>query len=260
MYNITIHYYKELNFFLPPARRDTDIHFPFTGRRSVKDLIESMGIPHVEVDLVLVNGVSSGFSYIVSDGDIIRVYPANEFPERNDFLRLSISPLIDTKFVLDVHLRKLARSMRLMGFDVDYTDDRDDDVLADISHRGNRILLTCDRQLLMRKIVSRGYIIRSRDPSVQIIEVIQRLNLQDMIKPFTRCIECNGIIERIDINSPESDTVKRSIPEGVISWCSEYFRCTECHKVYWKGSHYDRLSEKLRRMMSKLDNGSTVRQ
>ena len=78
MYNIIIRFYEELNDFLPEDRRKRDIDFSFQGKRSVKDLIESFGVPHVEVDLILVNGKSVDFSYIVNDGDRISVYPVFE--------------------------------------------------------------------------------------------------------------------------------------------------------------------------------------
>ena len=260
MYNVTVLYHDDLNFFLYPDRRNKNISLSFAGRRSVKDLIESMGVPHVEVDIITVNGVSVDFSYIIKDGDTINVYPFSGLPGQTGILRTGLSPLNETKFVLDVHLRKLARRMRFLGFDADYEDNRGDDVLAEISRRENRILLTCDRQLLMRKIVSRGIIVRSRDPDVQIIEVIERLNLQKLIMPFARCIECNGIIARMEINSPEFEQSRGYIPAGVISWCSEYFYCTACRKVYWKGSHYEKLTAELERVRSKLGDRFTLRQ
>lgn len=252
MYKITIRYYEELNDFLTLEKRKRDIEFSFSGRRSVKDLIESMGVPHVEVDLILVNGRSVDFNYIVNDGDRISVYPVFESLDISGVTRLRPSPLRETRFVLDVHLRKLARSMRLMGFDTDYADDRGDDILADISARENRILLTCDRQLLMRRIVSRGIIIRSRNPERQIIEVISRLQLHSQISPFTRCVECNGLIRNLDISAPESADITRTIPPGVREWCRDYFSCASCGRVYWRGSHYERLAQRVERIMESL--------
>lgn len=255
MYNITIRYYEELNDFLPQDQRKKDISFSFAGRRSVKDLIESMGVPHVEVDMILVNGLSVDFAYIINDGDRISVYPVFESMDISGVTRLRPSPLRETKFVLDVHLRKLARRMRLLGFDVDYEEHRDDNLLAEISGRENRILLTCDRQLLMRKIVSRGIIIRSRNPEEQIIEVIKRLQLQSQISPFTRCIECNGLLADIITGSTEFESLKNRIPTGVMEWCSEYYRCPSCGRIYWRGSHYDKLKERVERIKNRLRSG-----
>jgi len=255
MPNVIIRYYEELNDFLPEDMRKRDIEVPFKDRRSVKDVIESMGVPHVEVDIILVNGASVDFSYIVNDNDRISVFPVFGSLDISGVTRLTLSPLNDTRFVLDVHLRKLARTMRLLGFDVDYEDDRDDDLLSVIAATENRILLTCDRQLLMRKIVQRGIIVRSRDPEQQIIEVIRRLQLRDMVNPLTRCVECNGLIRRTNINSPEFTLLKNDIPEGVISWCTEYFICNTCGRIYWHGSHYDKLKARVNSILHNIDSG-----
>ncbi len=252
MYSITIRYYEELNDFLSPDKRKKDISFSFRGQRSIKDLIESMGVPHVEVDMILVNGLSVDFNYIVADRDRISVYPVFESMDISGVSGLRPSPLRNTKFVLDVHLRKLARNMRLLGFDVDYEDSRDDELLADISEKDNRILLTCDRQLLMRKIVSRGIIIRSRNPDLQIIEVIERLQLKSLISPFTRCIQCNGLLKALPAGSAEFESLKYRIPAGVLEWCTEYNLCPSCGRIYWSGSHYDKLKERVERIMSRI--------
>lgn len=252
MYNIKVRYYEELNDFLPQGNRNQDFPFSFTGRRSIKDLIESMGVPHVEVDFILANGKPVDFNYIVKDGDRISVYPVFESIDISGATRLRPSPLRDTKFILDVHLRKLARRMRLLGFDTDYDEHHDDALLAEISDREKRILLTCDRRLLMRKIVTRGIIIRSRDPEEQIIEVIERLQLRNLISPFTRCIECNGLIAGVISPFPEFESLKNRIPSGVLEWCTEFYHCPSCGRIYWRGSHYDRLKERVERIMRKL--------
>ncbi|HPS58452.1 MAG TPA: Mut7-C RNAse domain-containing protein [Spirochaetota bacterium] len=254
MPNVIIRYYEELNDFLPEDMRKRDIEVPFKDRRSVKDVIESMGVPHVEVDIILVNGASVDFSYIVNDNDRISVFPVFGSLDIPGVTRLTLSPLDDTRFVLDVHLRKLARTMRLLGFDADFEDDRDDDMLAVIAATENRILLTCDRRLLMRKIVPRGIIVRSRDPEQQIIEVTGRLRLRNMVNPLTRCVECNGLIRDADMNSLEFTLVKNDIPEGVISWCTEYFICNSCGRIYWHGSHYDKLKVKVNRILKSIDS------
>ena len=121
MYRVTIRFYEELNDFLEPSRRKSDIEIVFPERRSVKDLIESFGVPHVEVDLILVNGESVDFSRIVADGDRISVYPVFETLDIGPVTRLRPDPLREPRFVLDVHLRKLARRLRLLGFDVDFS-------------------------------------------------------------------------------------------------------------------------------------------
>ena len=242
MYRVTVRFYEELNDFLPRDDRRRDIEFSFGGRRSVKDLIEQFGVPHVEVDLVLVNGESVGFDRIVADGDRISVYPVFESLDIAGLARLRPEPLREARFVLDVHLRKLARRLRLLGFDTLFDERLDDPDLAEISHRENRILLTRDRGLLMRRIVTRGFIIRNTDPVLQIGEVLDRLDLRDRCRPFTRCIGCNGTFDRLPAGPDLLSTAKGGIPEGVLAWCGEFFRCSSCGKIYWKGSHYEKLT------------------
>jgi len=247
MYRVTIRFYEELNDFLPSQNRKKDIDFEFKGRRSVKDLIESFGVPHVEVDLILINGESAGFSRIVADGDRISVYPVFETLDIGPVTRLRPDPLRDPRFVLDVHLRKLARHLRLMGFDVDYRPDRDDDALADIAEREGRILLSRDRQLMMRRKVSRGLYVRNTDPELQVAEVLERLDLKKLCRPFTRCVECNGLIGPVD---PGPAGIEDLIPPGVRSWCREYYQCRGCGRIYWKGSHYEKLMKRVGRISS----------
>jgi uncharacterized protein with PIN domain len=250
MYQVTIRFYEELNDFLPRHLRKGDIEFSFSGRRSIKDLIEHFGVPHVEVDLILVDGRSVDFGYIVKSGDRISVYPVFESFSVDGLTRLRPSPLRDTRFVLDVHLRKLARRLRLLGFDVDYRAGRDDPELARVAQDENRILLTRDRRLLMRRNVSRGIIIRSTDPDRQIVEVLERLQLWSRCRPWTRCIECNGMLRGLDTLGGEFEALRERIPPGVLSWCGEYYLCGSCGKIYWKGSHYEKLKRIVERIMT----------
>lgn len=242
MYNVTIRFYEELNDFLEPDMRKRDSILSFNCRRSIKDLIESTGVPHVEVDLILANGYSVGFDYIVCDNDRFSVYPVFESLDITPVCRLRPFPLREISFVLDVHLRKLARRLRLLGFDVDYKEGRDDDELAMISSQDNRTLLTRDRQLLMRKIVMKGLYVRNTDPEKQVIEVLERLDLWGKCRPFTRCIECNGKV--VEFNPDDNNySQSKKIPEGVREWCNEYFSCVSCGNIYWKGSHYEKLKK-----------------
>jgi len=241
MYEITIRFYEELNDFLRGYPKKQDIHYSFRGKRSIKDLIETFGVPHVEVDLILVNSLSVGFDYSVQDGDRISVYPMFELLNIKTLSELRDEPLRETSFILDVHLGKLAKYLRLMGFDVDYEKYRDDPELAEISMKEKRILLTRDRQLLMRKCVDRGMIIRNNKPLLQIVEVLDRLDLWNAVKPFDRCLQCNGLIEYIATESEAFAEIREKIPPKVYQWCDEYYRCRNCGSVYWKGSHYEKM-------------------
>jgi len=250
-FSVTIRFYEELNDFLKKYPRKQDLTFRFGGRRSVKDLIESFGVPHVEVDLILVNGESVGFDYIVRDGDRISVYPVFE---RLDIRRTSLlreNPLRTTRFVLDVHLGKLARHLRLLGFDTDYERFRDDPELAALSAREHRVLLTRDRRLLMRQIVQWGLILRSDQPLTQVEEVLNRLDLWEDIRPFTRCLACNGEIRPVPADGSLSARMKDRIPPKVLAWCRDFYCCSACGRVYWQGSHYDNLMRRVEQIGSR---------
>ena len=163
----------------------------------MKDVIESLGVPHTEVDLILVNGASVGFDYLVRDGDRVSVYPVFESLDITPLVRVRPQPLRETRFVLDIHLGKLAVFLRMLGFDSLYRNDYRDDELARISHAEGRILLTRDRGLLKRSLVTHGYLVRSDDPREQLAEVIHRFDLRDAIQPLERCLRCNGELEPV---------------------------------------------------------------
>jgi uncharacterized protein len=241
MYTVTVQLHGDLDFFIRRRQERRSLNCTFAGRRSVKDLVESLGIPHVEVDIILAQSLPVDFTYTVRTGDRLDVYPLTDPPPLTNAHRLIPSFRDDARFVLDVHLRKLSRYLRLLGFDVLYDEHLGDRELADVSAGDNRILLTRDRRLLMRSGVLRGYAVRDTHPPRQVIELLDRFSLRDLCRPFTRCLECNGTIESMNSDDPESAADAKRIPPGVRSWCSEFYRCASCRRIYWKGSHYERL-------------------
>lgn len=222
---VNLHFYAEFNRFLLSSRRDTTFTHDFEGVRSIKDLVESLGVPHTEIARYVVNGSAVPPSYIVQDGDDIRVYPAE-----NTF------GVGEARFVLDVHLGRLAAYLRMLGFDTLYPEDYDDANLARISHEENRILLSRDVGLLKRSIVKQGYFVRETDPWQQLAEVLRRYDLFAAISSFSRCTQCNGLLAEIDKN-----TVADRVPPGTQNHYDEFRECTSCEKIYWKGSHYDKM-------------------
>jgi uncharacterized protein with PIN domain len=235
----TFRFYAELNDFLPLNRRQqsftTNIHLPV----SIKHLIEALGVPHTEVEVILANGTSVDFGYLVRPGDRLSVYPA--------FATLDVTTLVPLRpplptppsFVLDVHLGQLAMYLRLFGFDTLYPNNQHDDGdLAQIAHNEQRIMLTRDRGLLKRSMVVYGYCLRSRDPEKQLEAVLQRFKLHDQIRPWQRCLKCNG---RLHL-TPKSQILER-LESRTIQFYDEFFVCQECQQIYWKGSHYDSLKQ-----------------
>jgi len=240
---VTIRFYEELNDFLPVQRRKVEFACDAGGPRSIKDLIESLGVPHTEVDLVLVDGRSVGFGFAVRDGQRISVYPRFESLDVTPLTRLRPAALRDTRFVLDTHLGRLAAYLRMLGFDTLYRNDYDDPTLVDVSVSERRVLLTCDRGLLMRRDLERGYFVRARQPREQLREVLERLDLFDNLRPFTRCMHCNGAIEPVD-----KAAVVALLPPRTATCYDAFWRCAQCGKIYWQGSHYRRMRVLLERL------------
>ena len=236
MAQATFRFYAELNDFLPHHRRQVPFVHRFNGRVSIKDMIESLGVPHTEVDLILVNGESVDFHYLVQDGDRISVYPVFESFDITPLLRVRPRPLRQPRFVLDVHLGRLAAYLRLLGFDTLYTPDCDDATLAALSRDERRTLLTRARGLLKRRQVTHGYCVRTTNPREQVREVLRRFDLYRLVAPFTRCIRCNGLLQPV----PKQAIADR-LPPHVRDNHQDFRICATCGQVYWRGSHYDRM-------------------
>lgn len=237
MQTVTFRFYEELNDFLPPPRRKKTFPVRFRPRNSVKDMIESLGVPHTEIDLILVNERSVDFTYIVRPEDRISVYPMFESFDISSLNRLRPAPLRQPRFVLDTHLGKLAKYMRLLGFDTIYGNKYNDNELAEIATVGERrILLTRDHGLLKRKQISHGYFVRSTDPGLQVAEILARFDLTESVKPFSRCVSCNGTI-----NAIEKTEIGDRVPPGVLEDYDHFKVCDDCRKIYWRGSHYRRM-------------------
>lgn len=232
MISATIQLDGELNTFLSLDRRWRDIHYSFSSGTSVKHIIEALRVPHTEVGRIVVNGKQVDFSYLIQADDQINVYPVSL--EVCDFVAEN-SPE-ELRFLLDNHLGKLATYMRIIGLDTEYHNDYQDDALAVEASQQRRILLTRDRGLLMRRIVQRGYCIRSLEPRRQIVEVIKRFNLADQIRPFKRCLRCNSLLQPVD----KQDILDRLEPL-TRQYYNEFHICSQCDKIYWKGSHYEHM-------------------
>ncbi|UCB55304.1 MAG: Mut7-C ubiquitin/RNAse domain-containing protein [Thiotrichales bacterium] len=232
MSSVALRFYAELNDFLRDAQKQKRFEIELNRRTSVKDLIESLGVPHTEIEVILANGISVDFSYIVQDRDDLSIYPMFESVDVSPVLKLRDAPLRESRFVLDCHLGRLARYLRQFGFDTLYRNDYTDDELAETSARDHRILLTRDRSLLKRSIITHGYFIREFDPRKQLDEVIQRFDLRKQIIPFGRCTRCNGIVERID-----KGAVEHQLEPKTRLYFDDFWQCTSCKQIYWEGSH-----------------------
>jgi uncharacterized protein with PIN domain len=235
-------FYAELNDLTPPSAPGKDLVYRFMTTASAKDVIEALGVPHTEVDLILINGQPVEFSYRLQDGDRVSVYPV--------FRTIDIGPqrlhgpIREARFVLDDHLGKLAAYLRALGFDSLYQNRCRDEDLARISTEQNRILLSRDRGLLKRSIVTYGYLVRETQPCGQLAEIVKRFNLFGSIAPFRRCLHCNSPLRDVP-----KDLVCGRLPQQTKQLYEEFTVCPGCDRVYWKGTHYEHMKRVIASMV-----------
>ena len=240
-----LRFYAELNDFLPAQRRQKEFAYSFVGTPSVKDTIEAIGVPHTEVDVILVDDKSVEFEYLLHGGERVAVYPVFERYDVTPLTRLRPTPLREPRFIADVHLGTLARRLRLLGFDTTWERNLDDEAIIDIALRERRIILTRDKGILKNGRVTHGYWLRATDPEAQLEEVIRALDLCGSIEPYLRCMECNGELEPI----ARSDAA-RSVPLQVFLVYRDFRRCKRCGRTYWRGSHFKKLEKVVARARS----------
>lgn len=233
----TFRFYGDLNDFLPADHRQANLPYRFWGQPAVKDAIEAIGVPHPEVFYLKHSDSAIGFGHALQNGEQISVYPhMPDAPPADGWLR----PLMPEppRFVLDGHLGQLARTLRMLGLDTRYQNDHDDATLARIADADGRILLTRDLGLLKHGRVTYGAFVRSTDPDEQIREVLHRYPLDDHLDPLTRCVRCNHPIEPV----PKAKVVDE-LPPRTRRDFDQFFQCTGCGQVYWKGSHYQHMQQ-----------------
>jgi uncharacterized protein with PIN domain len=241
-FTVRFRFYGDLAFFLGKKNSTEPIAKILCEKTSVKDALESCGVPHPEVDLIRCDGVSVPFEHQLTADTIVDVYGVIDSPAAPGE---ALQQRRVAKFVADGHLGKLARDLRLLGFDVAYAPHASDSILA-ASCSADRALLTRDRRLLMHKIVRHGYCPRSDDPDRQIIEVIRRFDLAEVISPYNRCLQCNGLLVKVD----KTEVFDRLEPLTKIYY-ENFRRCSECGKVYWSGSHFGKLEARLEKILGR---------
>lgn len=227
-------FHGELNDFLPARRQEQHFAYAVAEKQSLKDVIESIGVPHPEVALVTLNNAPIDFSYLVQDNDLFDVYPAYSPTVTLPFPRSLPAPM--PRFILDVHLGRLAEYLRLLGFDTLYRNDYDDPELAAIAGDEQRILLTRDLGLLKRNRVVYGAYVRTTDPQQQVIEILRRFNFWDLMQPFQRCSRCNGLLRQV-----AKHEIEHELPPQTRADHDVYRQCEQCGQLYWEGSHFTRL-------------------
>lgn len=227
MISASFRFHARLNDFLPKEKKDSVIPLTFQAGQSVKHLIEALGIPHTEIKRILAGERPVSMNYLVRDGDQLEVYPVSP----GDAV-----PRAGLRFLLDNHLGRLAAYLRMLGYDSLYRNDYQDEELAEIAEREERILLTRDRRLLMRKAIRYGYWVRSQAPRRQLQEVLERYGISPGPAPFQRCLRCNSMLRPVN----KAEILDRLEPL-TRQYFDEFHLCPACNQIYWKGSHYERM-------------------
>jgi uncharacterized protein with PIN domain len=241
---VRLRFHGDLSFFL--KSRKPAVEREVGERTSVKDVIEACGVPHTEVDLILVDGKPANFAAILIQDTVVDVYPPGQ--ERSLFFpedRLQVRNI--EKFVADGHLGKLVRDLRLLGIDVAYDRDAEDRQLINVATSQERVLLTRDRRLLMHAALRHGYYLRSQNPLEQTVEVLRRFDLDSVLAPFSRCLRCNALLE-----PASKERVIGQLKPLTKIYYEEFRRCGGCGQVYWSGSHFEKLKKRIEMIRSRL--------
>lgn len=234
----TLRFYAELNDFLSPERRQQAFPVSFIAPTPLRHLIETVGVPHTEVALALLNGRPTGLEVRVGEGDRLSLYPQFSGLDVEDLSPIQIRPEGRPRFIADAHLGKLAGYLRLLGFDTLYFNDIGDRGLVDRAGRGGRIVLSRDRLLLMRKEVLHGAYLYEQEPRASLEYLLRRYGLCRETQPFTRCMSCNGLLDEV-----ERATVLAEVPPGVAEIQQLFWRCQGCGQLYWQGTHWAKLRD-----------------
>lgn len=230
---VELRFYGDLVDFVPGG--SVEVERTFDVSPSIKDMIEACGVPHPEVDMVLVDGEPVGWDHAVCDGERISVYPRFRGLDVSAVSPVHVDLRANPRFVLDGHLGKLARHLRLVGVDA-LQPDVEAAELAELAYHDDRALLTRHVELLKRSMVRHGYFVRASDPVLQCAEVVRYFDLGGVFAPFTRCTACNGLIE-----SATDAEIESGVPPGVRRRHNRFRRCNACGRMYWEGSHYREL-------------------
>jgi uncharacterized protein with PIN domain len=233
---VHVRLYGTLGDFVAPDRRGVGFDVELNGRRSVKDLIESVGVPHCEVHVVLVDGAGVEFEHVVAGGERMAVYPHFSEIDVGALPTAGAPPPSAPRFVLDGHLGRLAAYLRAAGYDVAHDRDADDAAIARRAADEGRVVLTRDVGLLKRSLVRHGAFVRATDPRKQLDEVVRRFRIADQARPFTRCLRCNTPLVALP-----KEQARDRVPPRVFERFEEFVECPTCGRAFWRGTHHAAL-------------------
>lgn len=241
---VYIHFHGWLTTLIQRVRRSNGLLTPALNRRtSIKDLIESFGVPHTEVGSIEINRQLVPFDHIIEGESTVEIFPSQ--PPVNVLSPCLLRPksLAAIRFLVDSNVAKLAGKLRMAGFDTLHDPLLHDAQLADMANETNRILLSRDIQLLKRKKIEFGHFVRETIPDRQLAEIIHFYDLSDAIRPFSRCMLCNGILAPV-----QKEDILDQLEPLTRKFYHTFLRCRLCKQIYWSGTHRKPMEKILREL------------
>lgn len=236
MVHVCFRFYEELNEYLPKELRKVWFEYSFPAGSSLKDAVLTMGVPPENIDLILVNQQSRGFGYLLQDDDRISVFPVFELLNLSGITQIREKPLRNPRFICDVHLGRLCKYLRMLGFDTLYSNRFIPEEMIAISRQEKRIILSRNHTLTRDREVTHSYWIRSANPLEQLKDLTGKLDLTTGANPLTRCLTCNNELLPLE----KQEALPRLQPRTA-KYYAEFLRCATCDQIYWKGSHYENM-------------------
>jgi hypothetical protein len=236
MKTVRFRFYEELNRYLPEEKQKIWFEFSFPDVITIEEALELLGVPAPEIDLILVNQQSESLEYQLKEGDRISVYPVFELLDIAGISSVRETPLRRPAFICDAHLGRLCRYLRMFGLDSLYSNLYTADEIIEISLLEKRIILSRSLTLVRNERVTHAYWVRSSDPTEQLKDILENLNLSSSFRPLTRCLNCNSLLEPIE----KTQVISRLQP-NTARYFDEFFICNNCNHIFWKGTHYDNM-------------------
>ena len=229
-------FHNDLQMLLKKSQAGKVVKYALKRRASLKDIIESQGVPHTEVAQILLGNKELGFAFIPVGGEDIDIFPFSEEISVFNSTLLRPQPMSSLKFMVDINVQKLARNLRIIGFDTSMVPDMRLIEIGKVATSEHRIVITRNRELLKCNTVVHGHLVRSEDHVIQLQEVVKLYKIKLHIKPFSRCIACNG-----DLMSVTKQDIIHRLEPLTRKYFNTFKRCSDCEKIYWQGSHYNQM-------------------
>lgn len=232
-------FHGNLKTLLPPRKRmATSVDYLLTRRASIKDIIESLRIPHSEIGHIMRQGEELSFSTIPATHERIDIHPIRAPFDVRIPTRLRPEPFDDVRFLVDINVGKLTSLLRMAGFDTASTAGLSSQEIAEKAIREQRILLSRNRDLLKLRAIVFAHLVRTQQPLKQLSEVLHLYGLTQDVHPFSRCLRCNILLEPVN----KAEIMARLEPLTK-QYYDRFYRCSACDRIYWRGSHHEHMLE-----------------